>query len=160
MKFFLALLVMAISTLWAAQPFKEQRYIYSIDKHLALSGTIAFEAKQMEIRYTEPQIRRIVYDGDSMDTYDHDILTQHIDLSSQPMMQLYMRFIFELYQGNFKALEESFNTVYEGDTVRLTPIPPADKVITSVEVIRPNKVISKIMTKMSNGDEIRLDIAP
>ncbi len=158
-KFFGSLFI-TTALLWSAHSFKEHRYIYSIDKHLELSGSIVFESDKMEIYYTEPQIRRIVYDGSSMDTYEHDILTQHIDLASQPMMQLYMRFIFQLYQGNFKVLEENFNIVYEDDTVRLTPIPPADKVIVSVEVIRQNKVIKKIMMKMSNGDEITLDIAP
>ncbi len=160
MKKFFGLFLVTTALLWSAQPFKEHRYIYSIDKHLELSGSIAFEPKRMEIRYSEPQIRRIVYDGESMDTYAHDILTQHIDLSAQPMMQLYMRFIFLLYQGDFKALEENFNIIYEERIVRLTPIPPADKVITSVEVTRQNETIRKIITRMGNGDEITLDMAP
>ena len=157
---FIGLLLLTTTLLWSGQSFKEYRYIYSIDKHLELSGVIEFESEKMEIRYREPQIRRIVYDGESMDTYDHDILTQHIDLASKPMMQLYMHFIFELYQGNFKALEENFNIAYEEDIVRLTPVPPADKVITSVEILRSDNEIRKIMTKMSNGDEITLDITP
>jgi len=44
--------------------------------------------------------------------------------------------------------------------VRLTPIPPIDKVVKSVEVHRDKSmVLQKIMTKMSNGDEITLHIA-
>ncbi len=43
--------------------------------------------------------------------------------------------------------------------VILTPIAPVDKVIKSVVVQRSAKGLEKIMTKMSNGDEITLFIA-
>ncbi len=152
---------MFVSTLlWSGQSFREHRYIYSIDRHLEMNGTISFEDEKMEILYTEPQFRRIVYDGSSLDVYGQNgELMQHTDLESDPIMKLYMYFISQLYRGNFKALEGNFRLVYEDDGVRLIPIPPADKVVLGVDVLQSGSTISKITTRMSNGDEIVLDIA-
>ena len=155
-----AVLVFAPMFLWGSQPFIEHRYIYSIDRHLEMNGTISFEDEKMEILYSKPQTRRIVYDGSSLDVYGQNgELVQHTDLESDPMMKLYMHFISQLYRGNFKALEENFRLVYEDDGVRLIPIAPADKVVLGVDVQLSGETISKITTRMSNGDEIVLDIA-
>ena len=147
--------------LWSAQPFREHRYIYSIDRHFEMNGTISFSDEKMEILYTQPHSRRIVYDGSSLDVYDSSgELVQHTDLDSEPVMKLYMRFISQLYRGNFKELEDNFKLEYKNGSIRLLPIPPADKVVLGIVVQRSGGTISKITTRMSNGDEIVLDIAP
>jgi hypothetical protein len=140
--------------------FTEERYIYSIDKHLQMRGTIRFDDAGMEIDYTAPMQRRVVYREGSMEIYGPDgKLEQRIDLDDEPMMKLYMRFIFLLYRGDLETLESYFTIRTEGKRVSLSPIPPADKVVRSVEVVREGKQVKKITTMMSNNDEITIDIA-
>jgi hypothetical protein len=85
---------------------------------------------------------------------------QHLDLNEEPMMKVYMEFIHQLYRGDYKALRENFTITSSATVVRLAPIPPIDKVVKSVEVHRDKSMeLQKIMTKMSNGDEITINIA-
>ncbi len=140
--------------------FKEKRYVYSIDKTLQMKGHIAFDEKGMKIDYVEPEVRHIVYDGLSMDVINSDGETlQHVDLNEQPMMKVYLDFIHKLYRGDYEALSENFIIEKTTTVVMLTPIAPVDKVIKSVVVHRNAKGLEQIMTKMSNGDEITLNIA-
>ncbi len=140
--------------------FKEERYIYSIDKSLTMKGAITFDDRGMKIEYTEPERRHISYDGAYMDVTDAGGNTlQHVDLNEQPMMKVYMDFIHKLYRGDYAALSENFTIKQTTTVVMLTPIAPVDKVIKSVVVHRSAKGLEKIMTKMSNGDEITLFIA-
>ncbi len=141
--------------------FKEERYLYSIDKNLTMKGHITFDDRGMQIDYREPEMRHIVYDGLYMDVTDSKgVRIQHLDLNEQPMMKVYMDFIHKLYRSDYKALRENFTITSSATVVNLTPIPPVDKVVRSVEVHRDKEMqLQKIMTKMSNGDEITLHIA-
>lgn len=157
---FLFLLLSAALFGYQSHAFTEERYIYSIDKHLQMRGIIRFDDEGMQIDYTAPQQRRVVYREDAMDVYGADgKLAQHIDLDDEPMMKLYMRFIFLLYRGDLDGLERYFTIRTEGERVSLTPIPPTDKVVRGVEVVREGKKVKKITTMMSNNDEITIDIA-
>ncbi len=156
-----ALLFLAVLTLMAGgYDFKETRYVYSIDKTLQMQGRITFDDKGMRIDYTEPDIRTIIYDGLSMNVVDRDgNVLQHVELNEEPMMKVYMDFIYKLYRSDYAALRENF-TINESITVvMLTPIAPIDKVIKSVVVRRNAKGLQEILTRMSNGDEITLHIA-
>jgi len=161
MKIALSLLLSALLLIAGGYDFEEERYLYSIDKTVTMRGHITFDDKGMEIDYSEPEMRRIVYDGFYMDVTDAQGGTlQHLDLNEEPMMKVYMEFIHQLYRGDYKALRENFTITSSATVVRLTPIPPIDKVVKSVEVHRDKSmVLQKIMTKMSNGDEITLHIA-
>lgn len=154
------LLLIATLTLFAGgYNFEERRYVYSIDKTLQMKGTITFDDKGMKIDYSEPETRHIRYDGLSMDVLDSEGKTlQHVDLNEQPMMKVYLDFIHKLYRGDYKALSENFIIKETVTVVMLTPIAPVDKVIKSVVVHRNAKGLEQIMTKMSNGDEIKLNI--
>ena len=155
------LIFLASLTLFAGgYTFEEKRYVYSIDKTMQMKGTISFDDKGMKIDYVEPGVRRILYDGLSMDVVDSDgEVVQHVDLNEQPMMKVYLDFIHKLYRGDYEALRENFVIEKTVAVVMLTPIAPVDKVIKSVVVNRNAKGLEKINTKMSNGDEITLTIA-
>jgi len=161
MKMALSLLFSALLLIAGGHDFEEERYLYSIDKTVTMRGHITFDDKGMEIDYSEPEVRRIVYDGLYMDVTDAQGATlQHLDLNEEPMMKVYMEFIHQLYRGDYKALRENFTITSSATVVRLTPIPPIDKVVKSVEVRRDKTMaLQKIMTKMSNGDEITIHIA-
>lgn len=140
--------------------FEEERYVYSIDMTLKLKGHIAFDEKGMQIDYTAPEVRRIVYDGLYLDVFDAQGKTlQHLDLNEQPMMRAYMDFIHKLYRSDYKGLRENFTITSSATVVTLTPIPPVDKIVQSVEVHRVGTTLQMIKTRMSNGDEITLHIA-
>lgn len=159
MKILTLLIVMALTLMAGGYDFKEKRYVYSIDKTLQMKGEIAFDEKGMKIDYVEPEVRHIVYDGLSMDVLGSDGETlQHVDLNEQPMMKVYLDFIHKLYRGDYEALSENFSIHKTASVVLLTPIAPVDKVIESVVVHRNAKGLEQIMTKMSNGDEITLNI--
>ena len=139
--------------------FEENRYVYSVDKTLEMKGSISFDEKGMQIDYTSPGVRHIIYDGLSMNVVDSDgKVLQHIDLNDQPMMKVYLDFIHKLYRGDYAALSENFVIKKSSTMVKLTPIAPIDKVIKSVVVHRNVKGLEKINTKMSNGDAITLTI--
>jgi len=161
MKIVSIVLLLAMTLLGAGgYQFEEERYLYSIDKTLKLKGHITFDDKGMQIDYTAPEVRRIVYDGLYLDVSDAAGKTiQHLDLNEEPMTKVYMDFIHKLYRGDYKALRENFTITSNATVVRLTPIPPVDKVVKSVEVHREGTTLQTIMTKMSNGDEITLHIA-
>ncbi len=156
----ITLLLLTLMTLFAgAYTFEESRYVYSVDKTLEMKGNISFDAKGMQIDYTSPGVRHIIYDGLSMNVVDSDgKVLQHIDLNDQPMMKVYMDFIHKLYRGDYDALSENFVIKKSSNMVTLTPIAPIDKVIKSVVVHRNAKGLEKINTKMSNGDAITLTI--
>jgi len=157
----LLLFLSALTLLAGGYDFEEERYLYSIDKSMKMKGHIAFDEKGMQIDYSEPEVRRIVYDGLYLDVMDgQGVSVQHLDLNEQPMMKIYMDFIHKLYRGDYKALRENFTITSNASVVKLTPIPPVDRVVKSVEVHRDKTMaLQKIMTKMSNGDEITLHIA-
>jgi hypothetical protein len=157
----ITLVFLSVLTLFAGEyDFKEERYVYSIDKMLTMKGKIAFDDKGMKIDYVEPEVRHISYDGLYMDVMDSSGKNiQHVDLNEQPMMKVYLDFIHKLYRGDYEALSENFTIHKTTTVVILTPIAPVDKVIKSVVVQRSAKGLEKIMTKMSNGDEITLFIA-
>ena len=160
MKVITLLLITALTLIAGGYEFQEKRYVYSIDKTMQMRGTIAFDEKGMKIGYSEPGERHIIYDGSSMDVVDSDgEVVQHVDLNKEPMMKVYMDFIHKLYRGDYDALRENFVIEKSATVVKLTPIAPVDKVITSVLVNRNAKGLEKINTKMSNGDEITLTIA-
>jgi hypothetical protein len=160
MKFLTLLTVMTLTLMAGGYDFKEKRYVYSIDKTLQMEGHIAFDEKGMKIDYVEPEVRHINYDGLSMDVLNSDGETvQHVDLNEQPMMKVYLDFIHKLYRGDYEALSENFTIQKTITVVMLSPIAPVDKVIKSVVVHRNAKGLEQIMTKMSNGDEITLNIA-
>ena len=159
MKTITILLLTFLSLLGGGYDFKEQRYIYSVDKTLEMAGHITFDKAGMSIDYSTPEVRHIVYDGRSMDVVDADGKTiQHVDLNDAPMMKIYMDFIHKLYRGDYEALSEYFKIHKSQTAVLMTPIPPIDKVIKSVIIHKTPKGLSQIKTKMSNGDEITLHI--
>ena len=155
-----ALLFLTLLTLFAGSyNFDETRYIYSIDKTLEMQGKITFDEKGMRIDYSAPEVRHIIYDGLSMKVVGSDAkVLQEVDLNEQPMMKVYMDFIHKLYRGDYEALSENFSIKQTQTVVMLTPIPPIDKIITSVIVHKKAKGLSQIKTKMSNGDTITLHI--
>lgn len=159
---YLLLLFLSVGILFGGSyHFKEKRYIYSVDKTLEMVGRISFDEKGMRIEYSSPEVRHIHYDGFYMDLLDGEGKTlQHIDLNKQPMMKVYMEFIHQLYRSDYEALRENFKILKTETTILLTPIAPIDKVITSVVIHKTPKSLSQIKTKMSNGDEITLDITP
>lgn len=160
MKILTLLMLTALTLMAGRYDFKEKRYVYSIDKTLQMKGQITFDEKGMKIDYVKPEVRHIVYDGLSMDVINSDGATlQHVDLNEQPMMKVYLDFIHKLYRGDYEALSENFTIEKTTTVVMLTPIAPVDKVIKSVVVHRNAKGLEQIMTKMSNGDEITLNIA-
>jgi len=154
------LLFLTLLTLSAGSyNFDETRYIYSIDKTLEMKGKITFDDKGMRIDYSAPETRHIIYDGLSMKVVGSDAkVLQEVDLNEQPMMKVYMDFIHKLYRGDYEALSENFSIKQTQTVVMLTPIPPIDKIITSVIVHKKAKGLSQIKTKMSNGDTITLHI--
>jgi hypothetical protein len=161
MKTVLLLFLSAMMLIAGGYDFTEERYLYSIDKTMTMKGHITFDEKGMQIDYSEPEVRRIAYDGLSMDVTDAKGVTlQHLDLNEQPMMKVYMDFIHKLYRSDYRALRENFTITSSATVVNLAPIPPVDKVVKSVEVHRDRAMrLQKIITKMSNGDEITLHIA-
>lgn len=161
MKTVLLLFLSALILIAGGYDFTEERYVYSIDKTMTMKGHIAFDDRGMQIDYSQPEVRRIVYDGIYMDVTDaKGNPLQHLDLNEQPMMKVYMDFIHKLYRSDYKALRENFTITSSATVVKLAPIPPIDKVVNSVEVHRDKEMrLQKIMTKMSNGDEITLHIA-
>ncbi len=159
MKIIFVLLFTFLSLLGGSYDFKEQRYIYSIDKEIEMQGRINFDKVGMSIDYSAPEVRHIIYDGRSMDVVDAEGKTiQHVDLNDTPMMKIYMDFIHKLYRGDYEALSENFKIQKTQTAVLMTPIPPIDKVIKSVIIHKTPKGLSQIKTKMSNGDEITLHI--
>jgi hypothetical protein len=153
-------LLMTLS-LWGDGPFafEEQRYVYSLDRIFELSGTIRFDAEGMEVVYTAPEARRIVYGEDRLRTYDGDgALLQEIDLAEAPSMRLYMQFMLWLYRDDTEALRHYFTIEPTEEGMHLAPIPPTDKAVTSVEVVKAADAVRKIQTQMSNGDAITIDI--
>lgn len=160
MRILLLLLATVMALTAGGYGFKEKRYVYSIDKTLQMQGSITFDEKGMQIDYSEPEVRHISYDGLVMEVRNADGETlQHVDLNEQPMMKVYFDFIHKLYRGDYDALGENFTIKQTASVILLEPIPPVDKVIKSVVVNRTPKGLKKIVTKMSNGDEITLDIA-
>lgn len=159
MKIVTLLLVTFYTLFGGSYDFKEQRYIYSIDKQVEMQGRITFDKAGMSIDYSAPEIRHIIYDGRFMDVVDADGKSvQHMNLNDQPMMKIYMDFIHKLYRGDYKALSENFKIQKTQTAVLMTPIAPIDKVIKSVIIHKTPKGLSQIKTKMSNGDEITLHI--
>ena len=159
MKVFL-LISLLITTLFAGSyHFDESRYVYSIDKTIKMKGEITFDEKGMRIDYSAPEVRHIVYDGLSMDVLDaEEKVVQHVDLSEQPMMKVYLDFIHKLYRGDYEALSENFKVQKTQTVIILTPIAPVDKVVKSVLVHQTPKGLQQIKTEMSNGDKITLHI--
>ena len=159
MKISLVLFILSMSLLAGSFDFKESRYIYSIDKTLEMEGKITFETDGMNIDYSKPEIRHIRYNGRSMDVVDSGgKVIQHIDLNEEPMMKVYMGFLEKLYRGDYDALSDDFKVQKTETAVILTPIPPVDKVVTSVLVHKNSKGLQQIKTKMSSGDEITIHI--
>lgn len=140
--------------------FAEKRYLYSVDKTLHLSGQIRFEGGGMQIDYTQPEQRRIVYGENRLKVYGPDGgLKEEIDLDEQPGMKLHMQFLLWLYRGDFDALQSYFTLERHGDELHLIPIPPTDKVVASVKVLMASEKPRVIKTVMSNRNEITIDIA-
>ena len=159
MKLITLFLLISVSLFAGSYHFDEERYIYSIDKTIEMTGKITFDEKGMRIDYSAPEVRHIVYDGLSMDVLDGEQkVVQHIDLNDQPMMKVYLDFIHKLYRSDYKALSENFKVQKTQTVVILTPIPPIDKVMKSVLVHQTPKGLQQIKTKMSNGDKITLHI--
>ena len=159
MKIIAILLLTFLSLFGSGYDFKEQRYIYSVDKTMEMAGRITFDKAGMRIDYNEPGVRHIIYDGRSMDVVDASgKVIQHVDLDDTPMMKIYMDFIYKLYRGDYEALSDNFKIQKSQTAVLMTPIAPIDKVIKSVVVHKTPKGLSEIQTKMSNGDEITLHI--
>ena len=156
----LVLFLLSIVTLFAGSyHFNEKRYVYSVDKTIEMQGKITFDDKGMQIDYTMPEVRHIVYDGLSMEIINvNDEVVQHIDLNEQPMMKVYLDFIHKLYRGDYEALSENFKVQKTQTVIILTPIAPVDKVVTSVLVHQTPKGLQQITTEMSNGDKITLHI--
>ena len=154
----ITVMFLSVLTLFAGgYNFSEERYVYSIDKTMQMKGTISFDDQGMMIDYFEPGIRHIQYDGLYMkvtDSKGKEI--QNVDLKEQPMMKVYLDFIHKLYRGDYDALSENFVIKKSTTIILLEPIAPIDKVIKSVVVHRGAEGLEKIMTKMSNGDEITL----
>ena len=160
MKILMSLLLIGLTLLAKGYTFEEERYIYSIDKTVVMHGSITFDKAGMHIDYSEPEERHIVYNSLFMDVLDADgDVVQHVDLSKEPMMKIYLDFIHKLYRGNYDALAENFKITKTQSVVMLAPIAPIDKVITSVVVHKNPKGLSQIRTKMSNGDVITLHIS-
>ena len=156
------LVLLAVSALWGDGPFdfNETRYVYSIDKSLEFSGAICFDASGMEIDYTVPEARKVVYDGERLRVFDAEgTLQQDIDLNEQPAMRLYMQFLLWLYRGDLEALAAYFTVIEHGDELQLLPIAPTDKVVGWVKVLREEGKVRFIKTSMSNHDEIAIRIA-
>ena len=160
MKIFLALFIFSLSLFADSFSFKESRYIYSIDKTIEMEGKITFKSNGMYIDYSKPEVRHIRYNSKAMDVVNSEgKIIQHIDLNEEPMMKVYMEFLERLYRGDFDALSDDFKVQKTETTVILTPIPPVDKVVTSVLVHKNSKGLQQIKTKMSSGDEITIHIA-
>ena len=140
--------------------FKEERYVYSIDKTLSFTGHIEFSENGMNIEYTKPEKKRIEYTQTHLKIFDAaGELAQEIDLEADPGMKLYMQLLLWLYRGDIEALQRYFTVNKKGDELHLDPIAPTDKVVTSVTVVQKEGKPSFIKTMMSNQNEISIDIA-
>lgn len=152
---------LAVAALWADGPFAfhEARYVYGIDTTLEFAGTITFDAAGMQIDYTAPQPRRILFDSEHLRIYDGGgKLEQEVDLEAEPGMRLYMQFLLWLYRGDLDALAPYFTVTQIGDELHLDPLSPTDKVVASVKVRRDALGVRRIKTTMSNHDAITIDI--
>ena len=159
MKVFLMISLLLTTLFAGSYHFDESRYVYSIDKTIKMKGKITFDEKGMHIDYSAPEVRHIVYDGFFMDVLDgNEKVVQHVNLSEQPMMKVYLDFIHKLYRGDYEALSENFKVQKTQTVIILTPIAPVDKVVKSVLVHQTPKGLQQIKTEMSNGDKITLHI--
>lgn len=138
-------------------PFKEERYIYAIDKTLHLEGFITFTQQSIIIEYTKPEAKVLTYFEEKLSLQDQKGYRM-IDTVSNPMLGYFLMIIKAIHEDNLVFINSFFEQKMEGSMLKLTPKGVAANVLDEVLVERKNKQLKSLHVKIKNGDRISIDV--
>ncbi|AFL69519.1 hypothetical protein [Sulfurospirillum barnesii] len=154
---FLALLCLMFNLLLGASAFKETRYLYALDKTLALEGFITFGEHTIVIEYTKPNTKVLTYFEDKLSIQDENGY-QMVEAQQMPSLTYLFMIIKAVHEENTLLLEEFFDANVEQNSTYLSPKEAISHVLFGVRIERKNKRLSALHVTMKNGDRIDIEI--
>lgn len=155
MKFLILILIFPMF-IFADMPFKETRYIDSIDSTRVLYGALEIKNDVLSLVYTKPNKETIIYDNNKMTIQNNGKIKEYL-YTKYPHFE-YMKIILtSITEDNYTVLNELFMVKISQNAIFLEAKKKVSKAITSIEILKNRKQIETITINMSNSDKITIE---
>ena len=134
--------------------FKEERYLYALDKRVTRKGTIRSSGKGLEIIYDQGG-QSLLYRNDKL------IMTQGeqrktVDLDRDPVMKIFFVLLGAIFHDDTGKLGRFFSIQSrDGERILLPKEPISEKLIKVV--YRKRKRLDYLRIYLKNGDRISIE---
>ena len=134
--------------------FKEQRYIYALNKTLSKEGTISFDKKGLAIIYAKSG-QKLSYRQDSLVITDKS-QQKIIDLKQDIVTKLFFVVLQAIFHDNKKQLKQFFTIESKGTQHILLPKELASKRITKI-IYKKSDKLDYLHIYLKNRDRISIE---
>ena len=134
--------------------FKEQRYLYALNKTIAREGVIRFTKEGLDISYTK-EGQRVLYRQDRLTLVDGK-KQKVINLKKDIGTKMFFVLLNSIFHNNTKELRQFFIVETKGSRTTLLPKEPISKRLAKV-VYQKKKRLDFLHIYMKNGDWISIE---
>jgi len=134
--------------------FKEQRYLYALNKTITREGVISFTKEGLDIAYTK-EGQSVLYRQDRLTLFNGK-KKKVIDLEKDIATKMFFVLLNSIFHNNIKQLRQFFTVENKGSRTTLLPKEPISKRLTKV-VYQKKKRLDFLRIYMKNGDRISIE---
>lgn len=134
--------------------FRENRYIYALDKTVVKTGVIASSKDSLTIAYDKSG-QKLLYDGESLTIANHKG-TKVIDLNKDIVTKLFFVLLQAIFHDDKKQLKQFFTIESRGSQRILYPRELASGHITKIIYKKSNK-LDYLHIYLKNQDRISIE---
>jgi len=137
-----------------AIPFREQRYLYALDKTVEREGVISFTKEGLDITYAK-DLQRVLYRQERLILVEGE-KKKVIDLKKDIATKMFFVLLNSIFHNNIEQLRQFFAIETKGSRTTLLPKEPISKRLAKV-VYQKKKRLDFLHIYMKNGDWISIE---
>jgi len=150
------LLMLMFNLLFGNYNFKEIRYIDALQMDRSKYGNMKLENNQLFLDYTKPIKETIIYKEDKL-VIEKEETIQEYSFNEYPRLR-YMGLILKyIITDDYQQLEDFFDIKITRDLILLEAKPVIYNIVESIEIIKSENKLRKIIMNMTNKDIITIE---
>lgn len=150
------LLMLLFNLLFGNYNFKEIRYIDALEMDRSKYGNMKLENNQLSLEYTKPIKETIIYKEEKL-VIEKEETIQEYSFSEYPRLR-YMGLILKyIITNDYEYLDDFFDIKITHDLILLEAKPVIYNIVESIEIIKSENKLRKIIMQMTNKDIITIE---
>jgi len=150
------LVTFTLNLLFGNHDFKETRYIDALQMDQSKYGNMKLENNQLHLIYTNPIKEEIIYEEEKLVIIKDENINEYffIEYPTLRFMGLILKYIIT---DNYLQLDNFFDVKITNDLVVLEAKPVIYNIVESIEIVKRDDKLRKIIMNMTNKDIITIE---